>query len=436
MLAFAGLLAVSTGLLFGLFPALHSTNPELATTLKNQAGQPSGAKAAKRFRATLATVQIAMSMALLVPAGLFAMSLLNVSRANLGMKTDHLVVFAVSPALNGYDTPRTRALFEAMEDRIAALPGVSSTVFSIIPMLAGDNWNNSVGVEGFEAAPDTNTSSAYNSVGPGFFRTMGMTLLRGREFTRADALGTAKVAIVNEAFTRKFNLGPDAVGKRIREGAEGPLDTEIIGIVQDAKYSEVKLAVVAQYFTPYRQQESLGFGNFYVRTEMEPEQLLTAIPGVVKALDPNLPVDDLKTMEMQIKENVFVDRMISVFSTGFALLATLLASVGLYGVLAYTVAQRTREFGLRMALGADGSRVRGMVLKQVAVMAGIGGLIGLVAAAGIGQAAQSMLFEIKGYDPGVIAGATVVLALVTLMAGYLPALRASKIDPMKALRYE
>jgi predicted permease len=436
MLGFAGMLAVSTGLLFGVFPALHNTKPDLATTLKNQAGQPSGAKAAKRFRATLATVQIAMSMALLVPAGLFTMSLLNVSKANLGIKTDHLVVFAVSPSLNGYDTPRSRALFEAMEDRLAALPGVSSTVFSIIPMLAGDNWNNNVAVEGFEAAPDTNTSSAYNSVGPGFFRTMGMPLLRGREFTRADALGAAKVAVVNEAFTRKFNLGPDAVGKRIREGAEGPLDTEIIGVVQDAKYSEVKLAVVAQYFTPYRQQESLGFGNFYVRTEMEPEQLLTAIPGVVKALDPNLPVDDLKTMEMQIKENVFIDRMISVFSTGFALLATLLASVGLYGVLAYTVAQRTREFGLRMALGADGSRVRAMVLKQVAVMAGIGGLIGLIAAAGIGQAAQSMLFEIKGYDPRVIAGATVVLALVTLMAGYLPALRASKIDPMKALRYE
>jgi predicted permease len=437
MLAFAAVLAVATGLAFGLFPALHSTNPELATTLKNQAGQPSGAKAARRFRATLATVQIAMSMALLVPAGLFAMSLLNVSKVDLGLKTDHLVTFSVAPMLNGYDTPRTRALFEAMEDKLAALPGAASTVFSMVPVLAGDNWNNSVAVEGFEAGPDTNTSSAYNSVGPGFFRTMGMTIMRGREFTRGDALGAPKVAIVNEAFTRKFNLGADAIGKRMRQsGTDGPLDIEIVGVVQDAKYSDVKRPIIAQYFTPYRQMESLGFGYFYVRTQLDPEQLLTAVPGVVKALDPNLPVDDLKTMETQIRENVFMDRMISVLSTGFALLATLLASVGLYGVLAYTVAQRTREFGLRMALGADGSRVRGMVLKQVAVMAVIGGLIGVVAAAGIGQAAQSLLFEIKGYDPAVIAGATVVLGVVTLAAGYLPALRASKIDPMKALRYE
>ena len=188
---------------------------------------------------------------------------------------------------------------------------------------------------------------------------------------------------------------------------------------------------------PYRQQESLGFGNFYVRTEMEPEQLLTAIPGVVKALDPNLPVDDLKTMEMQIKENVFIDRMISVFSTGvrrcWRRCWRRSASTACWPT-PWRSGRASSACGWRSARTAR--RVRGMVLKQVAVMAVIGGLIGLVAAAAIGQAAQSMLFEIKGYDPGVIAGATVVLALVTLMAGYLPALRASKIDPMKALRYE
>lgn len=437
MLAFSGVMAILTGLVFGLFPALHSTNPALAVTLKNQAGQPSGAKAAKRFRASLATVQIAMSMALLVPAGLFAKSLLNVSRIDLGLQPDHLITFSLNPILNGYDGPRSLALFEQLEDKLAAVPGVTSAVFSMVPVLAGDNWNNSVGVEGFEAGPDTNTSAAFNSIGPGFFRTMGMSLMQGRDFTRADAAGAPKVAIVNQAFTRKFNLGDNAVGKRMRQsGATGPLDTEIIAVVRDAKYSDVKRPIVAQYFSPYRQSEQLGFGYFYLRTALEPEQLLATVPGVIKGLDSNLPIDDLKTMEMQVRENVFLDRMISLLSTAFAGLATLLAAVGLYGVLAYTVAQRTREFGVRMALGADGRRVRGLVLRQVAVMAGIGGLIGLAAAIGIGQAAQSMLFEIRGYDPVVLTISTVALSAVTLAAGYIPALRASRIDPMKALRYE
>ena len=437
MLAFAGMLAVVTGLVFGLFPALHSTNPELAATLKNQAGQPSGAKAAKRFRATLATAQIALSMALLVPAGLFALSLGNVSRVDLGVKSDHLVAFSVAPILNGYDTPRTRALFDRLEAELAALPGVTDAVYSLVPLLAGSNWNMSVSVEGFEAGPDTNRSVAFNNVGPGFFRAVGMPLVRGREFTPADAEGSPKVVIVNEAFTRRFNLGADAIGKRMRVGrGQGPLDLEIVAVSRDAKYSDVKRPVVAQFFTPYRQSDSMGFGYFYVRTALAPEQLLTAIPNVVKALDPNLPVNNLKTMDAQIRENVFMDRMISVLSTGFALLATLLAAIGLYGVLAYTVAQRTREFGVRMALGADGGRVRGLVLRQVAVMAAIGGLVGLAAALGIGRAAESLLFEIKGYDPRVLALSAAVLGLVTLAAGYLPALRASRIDPMKALRYE
>jgi predicted permease len=306
-----------------------------------------------------------------------------------------------------------------------------------VPVLAGDNWNNGVAVAGFDAGPDTDTSAAFNSVGPGFFRTMGMPLLQGREFTRADGKGAPKVAVVNQAFVRKFNLGDRALGTRMKESrGDGPLDTEIVGIVQDAKYSDVKRPIVAQYFTSYRQFEQIGFGSFYVRTALEPEQLLTAVPGVVKSLDPNLPIDDLKTMEVQIRENVFVDRMISVLSTAFAVLATLLAAVGLYGVLAYTVAQRTREFGLRMALGADGRRVRGLVMRQVGIMAVVGGLVGLAAAVAIGQAAGSLLFEITGYDPVVLGASTAVLALVTLAAGYLPALRASRIDPMRALRYE
>jgi predicted permease len=439
MLIFAGSAAILTGIAFGLFPALHSTRPDLASTLKNQAGQPGGAKAARRFRTTLATVQIAMSMALLVPAGLFAKSLFNVSRVDLGLKTDHMVLFSLAPELNSYSTERTRQLFERIEDEFAALPGVTGVVATMVPVLAGDNWGNSLIVEGFEAGPDTNTTASFNGVGPGYFRTMGIPLMAGREFTRADASGAPKVGIVNQAFVKKFNLGDNPVGKRFGLGGRvkpTPPDIEIVGIVQDAKYADVKREVPPQYFLPYRQEERLGFGYFYVRTATPPEQLLPSVPTVMRKLDASLPVGDVKTMETQIRENVTQDRIISTLSLAFAVLATVLAAIGLYGVLAYTVAQRTREFGLRMALGADGAAVRSLVMKQVVKIAVVGGAIGLIVAVGVGRLAQSLLFQMEGHDPMVLTGATFALALVALGAGFIPALRASKVDPMNALRYE
>ena len=438
MLFFAGGAAIVTGIAFGLFPALHSTRPDLASTLKNQAGQPGGAKAARRFRTTLATVQIAMSMALLVPAGLFAKSLFNVSRVDLGLKADHMVVFGIAPELNSYTTERTRQLFERMEDEIAAVPGVTSVVVALVPVIAGDNWGNSLAVEGFEAGPDTNTNASFNGVGPGYFKTMGIPLMAGREFTRADAFGAPKVAIVNQAFAKKFNLGDNPIGKRFGLGgaAGTKMDIEIVGVSQDAKYSDVKDAPPPQYFLPYRQQERLGYGYFYVRTATPPEQMLTTIPAVMRKLDASLPLDEVKTMETQIRENVAQDRIISTLSLAFAVLSTVLAAIGLYGVLAYTVAQRTREFGLRMALGADGGALRGMVMKQVARMAIIGGVVGMAIAIGVGQLAKSMLFEMEGHDPIVLTAATFALALVALGAGFIPALRASQTDPMTALRYE
>jgi predicted permease len=438
MLIFAAVAAVATGVAFGLFPALHSTRPDLSGTLKNQAGQPGGAKAARRFRTTLATVQIAMSMALLVPAGLFAKSLFNVSRVDLGLKADHMVLFSIAPELNSYTTERTRQLFERMEDEIAAVPGVTSVVATIVPVLAGDNWGNSLAVEGFEAGPDTNTNASFNGVGPGYFKTMGIPLMMGREFTRADAFGAPKVAIVNQAFAKKFNMGDNPVGKRfgVGGGSGTKLDIEIVGVAQDAKYSDVKDAPPPQYFVPYRQEERLGYANFYIRTATPPEQMLSTIPALMRKLDASLPLADVKTMETQIRENVSQDRVISTLSLAFAVLATVLAAIGLYGVLAYTVAQRTREFGLRMALGADGGAVRGMVMKQVARMAIVGGVIGMALAIGIGRLAKSLLFELEGHDPFVLAAATFALTLVALGAGFFPALRASKIDPMNALRYE
>jgi predicted permease len=437
VLLFAAAVTIATGLLFGLFPAWHSTNPNLLTTLKGQAGQPGGGRSAKWFRASLATVQIAISMALLVCAGLFTRSLVNVSRVELGMNVEHLATFGISPQMNGYSPERSKQVFERLEDDLAAQPGVTDVSASLVPALSGSNWGSSVAVEGFKAGPDTDTHANYNEIGPGYFRTMGIRLLAGREVTRSDNPGGPKVAVVNEAFARKFNLGTNPVGKRM--GTGGPndkLDTEIVGLVKNAKYSEVKDQIPPLFFRPYRQNERVGSMTFYVRTSGAPEQIIQTIQRLVASVDSNLPVENLRTMEQQVRDNVFLDRMISTMSAGFAVLATLLAAVGLYGVLAYTVAQRTREIGLRMALGAAPNRVRAMVLRQVGMMTLIGGVVGLAGAVWAGRAAKSLLYQMEGYDPLVLAGSVVLLALVALGAGFIPAHRASRIDPMLALRYE
>lgn len=436
---FAAALTVGTGVLFGLFPALHSTRPDLASALKGQSGQPSGARAAARFRTSLATMQIALSMSLLVAAGLFTKSLMNISRVDLGIKADNVITFTVSPTLNGYTPDRSRQFFDQLQDRLAALPGVTGVTNALVPLIAGNNWGNSVAVEGFPAGPDTDVDSRFNEIGPGYFRTLSVPLVSGREFTSADTFGAPKVAIVNEAFAKKFNLGRNAVGKHISQspGPNSKLDIEIVGLAQNAKYSDVKRDTPPVFFVPSRQEEKVfGFTTFYVRTSTDPESFLANIPKVVSGIDPNLPVEDLRTLPEQVRENVFLDRMISVLSAAFAMLATLLAAIGLYGVLAYTVSQRTREIGLRMALGADASRVRSMILRQVAMMTVVGGAIGLSAAVGLGKLAQSLLFQLKGYDPVVLGTAAVALTLVALAAGFIPAHRASQVDPMRALRWE
>ncbi|MGE0816625.1 MAG: ABC transporter permease [Vicinamibacterales bacterium] len=437
VLLFALGVAVVTGLVFGLYPALHSTRPDLVGVLKSQAGQPGGARAASRFRTALATSQVALSMALLVAAGLFIKSLYNVSRVDLGLKTDQLVTFEISPELNGYSATQSIAFFERVEDALAALPGVTSVGASSVALIAGNNWNSSMRVQGFEAGPDTDTSASFSAIGPGFFRTLGIPLVGGREFTRADAMGAPKVAIVNEAFVRKFNLGDHAVGSHMSDGRlEDPLDIEIVGVVKDAKYSEVKRAIPPQFFKPYRQDEGAGRINFYAIVSGDATAQLNAVQAAVRQLDPNLPVNDPKTMAQQVRENIFLDRFISTMSSSFALLATILAAVGLYGVLAYTVAQRTREFGLRMALGADGASVRGLVLGHVARMTAVGGLLGVLAALALGQGAASLLFELRGWDPAVFGASAVLLVVVAMGAGAVPAVRASRVEPMVALRDE
>jgi putative ABC transport system permease protein len=433
---FSGALAVGTGVLFGLYPALDATRQDLVSMLKAGGGQPSARRSAIRFRNGLVTSQIALSMTLLVAAGLFIKSLSNVTRVDLGLDSSNVFTFGVSPALNGYENEDSQALFVRAEETLAALPGVTGVTAALVPLIGGSSWGNGVNVEDFENGPDIDNNSRFNEIGPGYFSSLGIPLLAGREFTDSDVRDGPKVAIVNEAFVEKFGLpGRDAVGKRMSGGGE-ELDIEIVGVVQNAKYSAVKDDIPPVFYLPYRQVSTLGWINFYVRSSLPPAQTMPQINATIAGLDPNLPVEDLKTLDDQIKENIVLDRMISTLSAAFALLATLLAGVGLYGVLAYTVTQRTREIGVRMALGAPTGSVRSMVLRQVGRMAIIGGLVGIVAALALGRLAASLLFRMDAADPGVVVAVSIVLALVTLAAGYLPARRASKIDPILALRYE
>ena len=435
-IVFAFVLALVTGLLFGLYPALHSTRPDLVTALRNDSGKLAGGKEANRFRASLVTAQIALSMALLTSAGLFIKSLRNVAKVDLGLNIENALTFRITPQRNGYDSTRTWALYQRIEDEIAAIPGVTGVTSGMVPLIAGSNWGNNVSVEGFKQDADTDTESRFNRVGPDYFKTLGVRLLAGREFTRSDTRNTPSVAIVNEEFARKFGLGRDAVGKRMAMGRSDSLDIEIVGLVRNAKYSDVKDSIPAIFYLPYRQSTDVGGMSFFARTGNDPGQAMRAINPMIARFDPDLPVEDLKTMDQQIRDNVSMDRMISVLTVSFAAIATLLASIGLYGVLAYSVAQRTREIGVRMALGANIASVRGLVLRQVAIMTLIGGIIGMGAAIGVGRAAQSLLFGLKGYDPIVMLLSAVALSIVAFGAGYIPAMRASRVDPMNALRYQ
>jgi predicted permease len=374
-----------------------------------------------------------------VLATLFAQSLANIWRIDTGMRTASLATFTIAPELNGYSTERAAELFDRMEMELVAQPGVAAVASSMVPLLSFSNWNSGVAVEGYEANPNAPTDAALNLVGTGFLRTLGISLLAGRDFTDSDIENRPQVAIVNREFAHRYGLGDAAVGKRVGllEGVgDDALDIEVVGLIADTAYSDVKKAPHPQILVPRRQGRPIGFMTFYVRTAQAPGDALAMIRKVVATLDPNLPATNLRTLEQQVEQNTSLDRLVAILAAALAAGATLLAALGLYGVLSYTIAQRQREIGLRLALGADAARVRGMVLRQVGWMAGIGVPVGLLAAVGLGFAASSLLFGLKSTDAPSLILSLVVLSLVVLGASYLPARRASRVDPVIALRSE
>ena len=434
ILIFTLALGLGTTVIFGFFPAWHMLRSTRATHVQTT-GRTSDARSTTRFRTSLAVAQIALATALLAEAGLFIASLRNVAAQELGIQREGLVAFRLSPFLNGYTPEQTRVLVDRVEEQLRAVAGVTGVTISSVPILAGSNTTRNVTVEGFQAGPDANVTTSFAAVGPDYFRTIGIPLLTGRELTRADAEADApNVAVVNEAFVRKFDLGDSVLGRRVALGTGNAVpDIEIVGLVRDAKYSDPKDPVPPQMFMPWRPQPVL---TFYARSSADARQLLAVIPGLVRGIEPNLPVERLFTMDDQIWDTVTLDRILATLSAWFAGLATLLAGIGLYALLAYTVTQRLREIGIRMALGAQPGDVGRLVIRHVGRIAVIGGGIGLVAALALGRLGQTLLFGVQGYDPLVILAAVVGMSVVAFAAGALPTRRATRVNPVTALRAE
>jgi predicted permease len=433
-----GVLAVATTMVVGLLPALRATRSHVFPTLNGQSAHAVGGRTTARVRWSLVTAQVALSMVLMVLAGLFTKSLDNVTRVDTGVAVDGLVTFEISPERNAYSAAQTSLLIERIEDQLGALPGAIAVASAQASLLSGSGYWDSVYVEGFDVGPDTNNDTNYDEIGPEYFRTLGIPLIAGREFTRADSANSASVAIVNERFAARFNLGRDAVGKRMARAREGaPLDVEIVGVVKDARHIDVKETMPSMFFIPHRQNANLRSMTFYVRTMVPPDDMMAAIRRAMFRLDPNLPVEKLRTVQQQLRDETMVlDRFMSVLTGAFAGLATLLAAIGLYGVLAFTVVQRTKEIGLRMALGASPGAVRRMVLHQVALMSLIGGTVGAACGLAVARAAQTLLFGLQFHDSRVLTSAAIVLTVVAFAAGALPANRAARVDPLRALKYE
>jgi predicted permease len=429
-----GLAVVST-LVFGLIPALKLIRVESSPALQSQGVRSTGGRSAARFRTMLTTAQIALSMALLMLAGWFAQSLANVTRVDVGFRTDSLSVFSIAPERNGYTPERTSAFFTRLEEELSQVPGVTSVGSAAVTLLAGDNWGNNVTVEGYDAVPGENTDVSTNWVSPDFFETLQMPLVAGSQFERPGGADRPQVAIVNERFAARFNLGSDAVGKRMKTGGgDGPLDMEIVGVVRNAKYSDVKADPPPQLFMQRERAPFLGAMTFYLRSGLPTAAVRTAVEQVVARLDNALPLMDFRTVDDQARENVFLDRFMSTLAVALAVMATVLAALGIYGVLSYGVVQRLREIGLRIALGAAPNNVRGMVLKQVGWMAAVGVVAGVGLAALLGVAGRALFFGLTPADPFVPAAAVLALTLVVLAAAYLPARRAAHVDPVTALR--
>lgn len=439
---------ILTGVVFGLVPALQTTRPDVGRVLKDEAGAVVGGGHAG-LRKSLVVAQVALSLLLLIGAGLFLRSLENLSNLGPGFPVDRLVGFNIDPSLGGYTPEKEKIYLQQLTNALSSIPGVKSVGLASMRILEDNEWDSSMTVEGYTPAkPEDRAEPFMNAIGPGYFATLGVPIVAGRDFRLTDDHEVKKgpedddwtptTVMINEKFAKKFFAGRNPVGMHIGFGSDPGTrtDMEVIGVVKDIKYTNLRDEIPEQAYIPYMGSRFQGSMTVYLRTGADPSLLMPTVRQKVRELDPNLPIYALRTTETQISNSLTTERMIASLSTVFGFLATLLAVIGLYGVMSYTVAQRTREIGIRMALGAEQGNVVWMVMREVLRLIGIGVVAGIPAALALTRVVQNQLFGLTGHDPRTLAIATVALTIVACAAGYIPALRASRLDPMKALRYE
>lgn len=448
ILLFTLTITLMTGIIFGLVPALKATKPDVGRTLKDQAGAVVGSGHAG-LRKSLVVAQVSLSLLLLVGAGLFLRSLRNLSNLGPGFPVQRLIGFNIDPALDGYKPDREKIFLQQLTDSISSLPGVQSVGLAAVRILEDNEWDSSMTVEGYTPArPGDHAEPYMNMISPNYFATLGAPVIAGRDFTAKDNSEVKSgpkpddysptAVMINESFAKRYFKGQNPVGRHIGFGEDPGTKTpmEVIGVVKDIKYTSLRDDIPVQAYIPYLGSHNMGSMTVYVRTAADPNPLMTALRAKVRELDATLPVYGMRSTETQIDNSLTTERMIASLSTVFGFLATLLATIGLYGVMTYTVAQRRREIGIRMALGAERRNVIWLVMRDVLWLVAIGVGVGVPAALALTRMVQSQLYGLTAHDPFTLVMATVGLAIVACTAGYLPAFRASRLDPMVALRYE
>jgi len=437
VLAFTLALCLITGIGFGLVPALQSTRPGLAPALKNQAGSISGDGAQWNFRKFTVTIQVALCLLLLIGASLFLRSLSNLRSIDPGFRISNVLQFSVAPRSAGYDANRTMIFYQGLEQKLRSVPGVRMAGLASMAVLTNTGFDRAITVEGYRAASGEGMKPHFDAVSPGYFGTMGMRVLAGRSFNTKDDSRAPRVAVVNASFVRKYFGERLAVGRHIGIGTDPgtPTDIEIVGVVNDTHYDSLRGAVTPEVYLCTLQQQP-NAQMIYVLTEGNPDGVLRAIRSAVQEFGPGLPILNEKTLNRQVDEALVSERMIATLSTIFGILATVLAILGLYGVTAYGVSRRSREIGIRMALGAEGGNVVGLLMKEVLALVLTGIILGLTCAFTLSRIARAQLYDVDPNDFWSMALATVLLTGVSLIAAYIPARRAASCDPVQVLRVE